>query len=1414
MKTKLLVVLAILLSVNFSLAQNSGLKIKVKWTSKSYENKIEVYNTANDLLLTICDDSQCYSSTQITSHDKYAGKYDLGCVTNGNNYYIKMYDIANDGWNGGFVSVRVDGTEVTNNNGSSANTTGQIIYFNVSGGDAACNALLDSDSDGVADYLDYDDDGDGIADAIENLGQNRFECTLPALEFENGVYDAVASTGLIGTVGAIYRFGNAIQGYDVLLEVTELDNTTIANIDNDTVDNPSYLQTELTFSGTDTPGATFKFTIVGAGTTTPSSQIFRVNGITWDCDGTSSLLESVIYYNPAAYGTENPTDLDVVDLGSNNIEMTSGDTTIGGFSTLPWLRAYYQFIGNSFTMRMQAIKTSTGSSTRQFGMSFTQCEFLDFNANSLIIVTGEDDDNDGKYNHLDLDSDNDGIPDNVEAQPTVGYLAPAGPVSTTGIDTNYGTGLTVVDTDGDKVPDILDVDSDNDGLPDIEENGMANVITTFTDPDNDGLDNLFEGANMNDPLDVNDEMDNPSVSVLPDIDGDLSLGGDLDYRDMIDLYYPSATLDFDGVNDYVSSGEILDLATSDFTMSAWIKVDDNTSTRAIMGRAFGGAYTGSRKGISMELQGGGATAPSRLCLVFYGSTSSVVVNATANLVPKDIWTHVAATYDGSDINLYINGELKKTGVYPRASLANLSGVDFTIGTIFNATGSTLTYLFDGAIDEVRVFDKALTTDQVQQSVYQEISQDGSCVQGSVVPKHIHDNVTDDHLTWGSLKAYYPMLDVLTSRTTDASGNGNTALLHNITTLQEQTAPMPYVTSANGSWTSNSTWLHGSVWDITDTDNLKDWSIVKISHDVTSTCSHKNLGLFIDNNSMFTVNGDNQVRNSWYLELNGTLDLQDDSQLVQTATSDLVTSATGKILRRQEGASNKHWYNYWSSPVGAIGVTSLTDNNVATHNSNNTPFSLNMLRDELGINMQFTSAYDDIGKISTYWLYTFKNGLTYWDWAFVAPGTPIEAGVGYTQKGTGNAGIEQQYIFEGKPNNGTILVNVTDRGGAGSVPNVSKTEYLLGNPYPSALDIHKFIDDNEGVIDGPLQLWQQWSGDSHYLDDYNGGYAQVNKLGSVRAYQFVGIYGANNGQQDGTKIPTKYLPVGQAFIVEIIGDGKVEFNNGQRIFIKEADVDEFDDTKGSVFLKSANTKSKTSNSKEDAGANEMQKMRLEFNSVNGPATRKELLLGFSERTSDAFDYGYDAKNTEAKPHDLNLLLENQNMNMQAYGSITNDKVVSLGLNTSGSYSYNIKITELKQIDADQEVYLKDNVTGTYFDLRNEQGYEFTSEAGKFNNRFEIVFQSESIALSNEESKFTENFIYYQQATKLLFAKKLNASVNVFALINMSGQRVLELKDVSQETLKNGLDISNIATGVYVACFRTNNNEVMTKKIIVK
>ena len=179
----------------------------------------------------------------------------------------------------------------------------------------------------------------------------------------------------------------------------------------------------------------------------------------------------------------------------------------------------------------------------------------------VAAATPTDTDADGVPDYLDLDSDNDGITDNVEAQATEAYAVP------TGVDANGdglldiydagapgiagGIGLAPVDSDGDGIADLLDDDSDRDGTPDIAErgDGQATSIISTTDSDGDGLLNIFENGTFNDGYDVNDDNvdDSPLVFNLGDADEDLDPDGgnasglitNLDFRE-------NAGTDFDG----------------------------------------------------------------------------------------------------------------------------------------------------------------------------------------------------------------------------------------------------------------------------------------------------------------------------------------------------------------------------------------------------------------------------------------------------------------------------------------------------------------------------------------------------------------------------------------------------------------------------------------------------------------------------------------------------------------------------------------------------------------------------------------------------------------------------------------------------------------------------------------------------
>ncbi|NND10508.1 MAG: DUF2341 domain-containing protein, partial [Flavobacteriaceae bacterium] len=931
---------------------------------------------------------------------------------------------------------------------------------------------IDSDGDGINDACDIDDDNDGILDVDEANAQTSGGFGWS----HNTTGTNINMDNIWFTVDGWFMSSFADESYGSLDFTVESSFVKVRNITSNTyaeaLANDHYIEYEVTVANT---------------VLDPSILLLR-NGWNGGTDGDS-------YHVAVAISDDGFTSSTTV----NQDEYIFNDT--GSYIFWQHLSAdYIMYPNQTYTVRIYFYDTDPASSPEDFAI------WDDFR----FEVQGSqvrDFDTDLINDHLDIDSDDDGIPDNVEAQTTAGYSAPSASVNSSGSEIglwdNYGTGLTPVNTDGTDEVDFLDTDTDNDGTPDIHENGMANV-TSGTDTDSDGLDDAFEGGNLNDSQDVNDEIDDPTdLSVLPDADNDLASGGDLDYRDFID--FGSATIDFDGVDDYLSTSEFL-IGAQEVTAMAWIKIDPSN-----MG-ATDTKYVLSNSGVFQIT----VVSGNSINFSFKRSTGFTTVGAIP--VNYGEWHHIAVSFSG------ISGEVK---MYSNGLTSGPVGTDFTGETItshFNGNGNfeigrrAITTpgnsYFPGEIDEVRVFNTALTDEQVQQMVYQEILENGTYVRGNLIDKDIIDHTTSNRIDWTELEAYFPFTHIKEGKTIDGSSKSRDLTLHNITTIQNQSAPMPYETIIDGPWTTETTWLHGDVWDIEDVANNKDWSIVHIKDNVTTNESHTQLGMFIDTDKTLSVSGENEINNSWLLELNGALDLEDDSQLVQTEHSDLVTSATGKILRRQEGNTNIYWYNYWSSPVGTLGATTLSDNNGPTNNTNNTPFRIDMLKDADGDALAFTSNFDgDEGLLSNRWLYSYQNGLTYWDWVALTPTSPIEPGIGYIHKGTGYDSnpdmdiTEQGYIFEGKPNNGTILIEADDvtniyeaTNGGESVKDTTLVTSLVGNPYPSALDARQFIADNAGVIQGTIQLWEQWAGGTHILGEYEGGYGYINSLTTERAYQ--------------------------------------------------------------------------------------------------------------------------------------------------------------------------------------------------------------------------------------------------------------------------------------------------------------------------
>ncbi len=161
-------------------------------------------------------------------------------------------------------------------------------------------------------------------------------------------------------------------------------------------------------------------------------------------------------------------------------------------------------------------------------------------------------------------------------------------------------------------------------------------------------------------------------------------------------------LDFDGVNDYVS----LPLASppaSNYTLSAWVHLrSGGTSGGARMALLSSTACGGS---VELLIHSGTASAsdPQYLelgrCGAFHGSLST-------NQVLLNTWTHVAVTV-GADktVTYFVNGS--PAGTWSAAAL------DVSLGSVVNLGDNSGGRQFDGLLDEVQIWNRALSPAEIQ-----------------------------------------------------------------------------------------------------------------------------------------------------------------------------------------------------------------------------------------------------------------------------------------------------------------------------------------------------------------------------------------------------------------------------------------------------------------------------------------------------------------------------------------------------------------------------------------------------------------------------------------------------------------------------------------------------------------------------
>lgn len=1100
--------------------------------------------------------------------------------------------------------------------------------------------------------------------------------------------------------------------------------------------------------------------------------------------------------------------------------------------------------------------------------------WVDKNGNGMHDLTEGiipfDTDGGGVPNYLDLDSDNDSIFDvdesgagnsgNVNFQNGDGDIngdgVGDGPESET-FRNNDINGDGIIDNFGDGILDIFDYFEGADFATSYGNSNQGTSPLFVKDTDGDGIPDYMDTKSNASTFDISGTL---YAHLDANNDGLIDGTADVDRDGILDAFDTNTSLfgsprnlnqklhlHFDGRNDYIEElGVDIINGQSEVTLMAWIKLDAELLNA--------GVIIGQNK---FWLQ---INKSKRLSATVNSNHPLTVPDSFKLLLGK--WTHVAAVYNINNtdetLKLYINGEKVATrNSNIQGGIETSTNQNFRIGRTPKNSTAGIEDMFKGEMDEVRVFNKALTDDELQKMVYQEIEENSGNVRGSVIPRdvtnYVNAETTPVVLPWSNLIRYYRMDvykdDIIDDLTTPTIDIGSGAKMYNFKNIYPQTAPLPYETKSDGDWSNAATWLHGGVWDIASEVTNKDWAIVHVKNDLTTSNRHSTVGLIIDSAKKLSIKTSKELKNTWYLELDGAIDLEAESQLVQTENSMLDQDSGGFIERDQQGTANSFNYNYWSSSVGPISGTSARGSGTASTNANHKLVDILMdgtiaaEPNKKGvINFQPAHWSADNGVtspiiISSYWLYTF-NGTdnNYGVWKPIDENTLLLAGEGFTMKGTSGSvpiASQQNYVFKGKPNNGYFTLQI-DAGNS----------RLIGNPYPSAMDADEFIKDNiketinsktgrntKNIFNGALYFWDHFGEkNSHYLKDYVGGYATYTLMGGARAYS--NDKRINNNGSHGNKRPGQYIPVGQGFFVNAVTDtlsnsiktphviigGDIVFKNSQRIFMTES-------LGKSVFMKGDKAKSvQTSGEKVKDSMitsdylDKRPKIWLQFDSPTG--YQRQLLLGVDENTSNFFDLGYDAPISDIGKEDMFWTFDGGKFVIQAVNNFNTDQELPLGIKVSKAGLARIKIEEQQNMDENISVHIKDKLSGEMYNI-SRKPFEINLEAGTYADRFSLSFKmhklvaedvNAEIFLAAESPQIIEGIHIFMDNIIGELQIKNNSSEEItgITLYNYLGQ-IIKAWNTNFNRRTISLPI-NMATGVYFVQINTKNGPVVQKVIV--
>jgi hypothetical protein len=618
-------------------------------------------------------------------------------------------------------------------------------------------------------------------------------------------------------------------------------------------------------------------------------------------------------------------------------------------------------------------------------------------------------------------------------------------------------------------------------------------------------------------------------------------------------------------------------------------------------------------------------------------------------------------------------------------------------------------------------------------------------------------------------------------------------------------------------------------------------------------------IYVKDNS-FIFNKGTVVYAKGNLELDGANSnfyLRNEGQFLQGGTTpNGDNKGNGNLSVFQEGTANNFGYNYWCSPVG-VPVAAAGNNDFQLDQvikrplDNVTPQTPNFTSSLNG------TTTNTLLTISNRWIYTFRAQNNYSQWNYVGQSGTVLSGLGFTMKGISgsdntnpgetlenNPGNNQRYDFRGKPNDGTINIEVANLSGQYT------NNTLTGNPYPSAINLNLFLLENSGysinyssgavtnlsspapasgIINGNAYFWEhEKPATSHVLVQYIGGYGTY-VPNNTNAFS-PGTYNNaswNTYTADGTPIlgggatgPERYkrmfCPVGQGFMVQGTAPGFAKMKNLYRAFRKESAANDSEFNKNSTSVSTLNPDN-WDEIPNVAGVDytqfsKLQVPQIKIHTIINNQFTKEITMAFNPNTTDGFDTAMDAVSYDTSfPNDAYFSINNDSK-VYVITTLPFDinKRIPFTLKAGNQTTFKVFVGDIINFTSADNVYLYDGLTGVYHDIKNSY-FETTLPAGIYTNRFEITFKNDALSIPGNTTSTV--MVVQNNTNQLLTVLNPNLiDINKITLFDITGKLLFNNEKVGA----NGsyqYSTASFSDGVYLVKIQSVDGQSKTQKIIV-